>query len=235
MISLFINHTRIIQVYNIFRKNYNYGDNPITPIITSKDEIDLSRLEDELVDTFEDHAKAQRKVIKRQKQLADEVADMNISRGKLNRTMRDVFKQMKMLAREHKSNVKEKDVNLLKELIKQSDQYRENTNKFVDAIKELALKKEYLTQKQDELAEAMENMADERESVIKKALEVEKVKNKMADQSELDKLDQELNDQQRRFDRARDIFLKKIEQFMEVRQETNQLWIELKNAISEMS
>ncbi|TFF98482.1 MAG: hypothetical protein EU547_01400 [Promethearchaeota archaeon] len=149
--------------------------------------------------------------------------------------MRDVFKQMKMLAREHKSNVKEKDVTLLKELIKQSDQYIENTNKYIDAIKELALKKEYLTQKQEELAESLENMAKQREAVIKKALEVEKVKNKMADQSKLDQLDQELNDQQRRFDRARDIFLKKIEQFMEVRKETNELWTALKNATSEMS
>jgi hypothetical protein len=111
----------------------------------------------------------------------------------------------------------------------------ENTNKYIDAIKELALKKEYLTQKQEELAEALENMADEREKVIKKALEVEKVKNKMAEQSKLDKLDQELNDQQRKFDRARDIFLKKVEQFMEVRQETNELWVNLKNATSEMS
>lgn len=149
--------------------------------------------------------------------------------------MRDVFKQMKMLAREHKSNVKEKDVNLLEDLIRQSDKYLENTKKYIDAIKELALKKEYLTEKQKELAEAMENMADKRESVIKKALEVEKVKNKMADQSKLDQLDQELNDQQRRFDRARDIFLKKVEQFMEVRQETNELWTNMKNATSEMS
>jgi len=149
--------------------------------------------------------------------------------------MRDVFKQMKMLAREHKSNVKEKDVNLLEDLIRQSDQYLENTKQYIDAIKELALKKEYLTEKQKELAEAMENMADKRESVIKKALEVEKVKNKMADQSKLDQLDQELNDQQRRFDRARDIFLKKVEQFMEVRQETNELWAKMKNATSEMS
>lgn len=160
---------------------------------------------------------------------------MNIARGELNRTMRDVFKQMKMLAREQKSNVKEKDVNIIKELIKQSDQYMERTNKYIDAIKELALKKDYLTQKQEELAEAMEIMADDREDVIKKALEVEKVKNKMAEQSKLDKLDQELNDQQRKFDRARDIFLKKVEQFMEVREETNQLWVELKNATSEMS
>jgi hypothetical protein len=205
------------------------------PIITSQEELQLVRLEEELVDAFEDHAKAQSKVVKRQNQLADEVADMNISRGKLNRTMRDVFKQMKMLAREHKSNVKEKDVNLLEDLIRQSDQYLENTKKYIDAIKELALKKEYLTEKQKELAEAMENMADKRESVIKKALEVEKVKNKMADQSKLDQLDQELNDQQRRFDRARDIFLKKVEQFMEVRQETNELWAKMKNATSEMS
>ncbi len=159
---------------------------------------------------------------------------MNIERGALNRTLRDVFKQMKMLAREHKSNVKEKDVNILKELIRQSDQFIENTNKYIDAIKELALKKEYLAQKQNEFAEALENIAKERKAVINKALEVEKVKNKMVDQSKLDKLDQELNDQQRRFDRARDILLKKIEQFLEVRKETNELWMALKNATSEM-
>ena len=77
--------------------------------------------------------------------------------------------------------------------------------------------------------------ADEVALAISKALNVEKAKNKLIDGDKLNLLDQELNDVQRDFDRAREIFIKKIHQFIEVRDEINTLWIKLKDTITELS
>jgi len=206
-----------------------------TPIITHEDELDLARLENELVDKLKDHAKEQSKVIKNQKKLADKISDMNIARDSLNRTLRDVFKQMQMLAREHRSNVKEQDVNLMEQLIRQNDEYIEANNKYLNALKDLAVRKDYLVAKKEEFAEALKEVADNRKVVIKKALDVEKAKNKMIEGDKLNQLDQELNDVQREFDRARDILLKKIEQFLEVREEINELWLKLKENTAKLS
>ncbi|TFF99118.1 MAG: hypothetical protein EU542_09335 [Promethearchaeota archaeon] len=205
------------------------------PIITHEDELDLARLENELVDKLEDHAKEQSKVIKNQKKLADKISDMNITRDSLNRTLRDVYKQMQMLAREHRSNVKEEDVNLMEQLIRQNDEYIEANNKYLNAMKDLAVRKDYLVAKKEEFAEALKEVAEKRKVVIKKALDVEKAKNKMIEGDKLNQLDQELNDVQREFDRARDILLKKIEQFLEVRKEINELWIKLKENTAKLS
>jgi len=205
------------------------------PIITHEDELDLARLENELVDKLEDHAKEQSKVIKNQKKLADKLSDMNITRDSLNRTLRDVYKQMQMLAREHRSNVKEQDVNLMEQLIRQNDEYIEANNKYLNAMKDLAVRKDYLVAKKEEFADALKEVAEKRKVVIKKALDVEKAKNKMIEGDKLNQIDQELNDVQREFDRARDILLKKIEQFLEVRKEINELWIKLKENTAKLS
>jgi hypothetical protein len=105
----------------------------------------------------------------------------------------------------------------------------------MNAIKDLAVQKEYLVQKKEEFINALTEVANKRSNVIKKALNVEKAKNKLIDGDKLNILDQELNDVQRDFDRAREILLKKISQFNEVRDEVNNLWIKLKDTISELS
>ena len=66
-------------------------------------------------------------------------------------------------------------------------------------------------------------------------MNVEKAKNKIIDGEKLKILDSELNDYQREFDRARDVLIKKIHQFVEVRNELNELWLKLKNTISQSS
>ena len=48
-------------------------------------------------------------------------------------------------------------------------------------------------------------------------------------------LESGLNDSQRDFDRARDILLKKIHQFLEVKNEVDELWINLKNSVDKAS
>ena len=124
---------------------------------------------------------------------------------------------------------------LYQEIIKQNDEYIKANTTYLNAIKDLAIQKEYLIEKKEEFVDALSNVADKRSAVIKKALNVEKAKNKLIDGDKLNVLDQELNDVQRDFDRARDILIKKIHQFKEVRAEINALWLKLKDTIKEFS
>ncbi|MFX1487601.1 MAG: hypothetical protein ACFFBI_00515 [Promethearchaeota archaeon] len=207
----------------------------MTPIITHEDELELAKMEKELVSQLSKLAKAQRTLISSQEKYADNISKANIARDMLNRTFRDVLKQMQTLAREHRSNIKDEEVKLYQEIIRQNDEYIKANTTYLNAIKDLAVQKEYLIEKKEEFVEALSNVADKRSTVIKKALNVEKAKNKLIDGDKLNILDQELNDVQRDFDRARDILIKKIYQFKEVREEINALWLKLKDTIKEFS
>jgi len=205
------------------------------PIITHSDELELAKSEKELVSQFKKLSRAQSTLISSQKKYAENISKANNTREMLNRTFRDVLKQMQTLAREHRSNIKDEEVKLFQEIIRENDTYIKSNNTYLNAIKDLAVQKEYLVAKKDEFVEALSNVANKRSVVIKKALDVEKVKNKLIDGDKLNVLDQELNDVQRDFDRARDILLKKIHQFREVRDEINALWLKLKDTVAELS
>ncbi len=205
------------------------------PIITHSDELELAKSEKELVSQFKKLSRAQSTLISSQKKYAENISKANNTREMLNRTFRDVLKQMQTLAREHRSNIKDEEVKLFQEIIRENDEYIKGNNTYLNAIKDLAVQKEYLVAKKDEFVEALSDVANKRSLVIKKALNVEKVKNKLIDGDKLNVLDQELNDVQRDFDRARDILLKKIHQFREVRDEINALWLKLKDTVAELS
>jgi hypothetical protein len=205
------------------------------PIITHEDELELAKMEKELVGQLKKLINAQNTLISSQAKYAEQITKANITREMLNRTFRDVLKQMQTLAREHRSNIKDEEVTLYQEIIAQNDKYIEGNKKYLNAIKDLAVQKDYLVQKKKEFADALSEVASKRSTVIKKALNVEKVKNKLVDGDKLNILDQELNDVQRDFDRARDILIKKIHQFIEVRKEINALWIKLKDTVTELS
>ena len=207
----------------------------MSPIITHEDELILAKTERDLVSQFKKLAKAQSALISSQKKYAENITKMINEREMLNRTFRDVLKQMQTLAREHRSNIKDEEVNLYKQIIQKNDDYIKDNNKYMNAIKDLAVQKEYLVQKKEEFVDALAEVANRRSTVIKKALDAEKAKNKLIDGDKLNILDQQLNDVQRDFDRARDILLKKINQFIEVRDEINALWIKLKDTITELS
>ncbi|MFX1308547.1 MAG: hypothetical protein ACFE8C_02540 [Promethearchaeota archaeon] len=207
----------------------------MSPIITHEDELELAKMEKELVSQFKKLAKSQSALISSQIRYAENISKANINREMLNRTFRDVLKQMQTLAREHRSNIKDEEVNLYKDIIQKNDIYIQANTKYLNAIKDLAVQKEYLVQKKEEFVDALADVASKRSIVIKKALDVEKAKNKLIDGDKLNILDQQLNDVQRDFDRAREIFIKKIYQFTEVRDEINSLWIKLKDTISELS
>ncbi len=207
----------------------------MSPIITHEDELELAKMEKELVSQFKKLAKAQKSLISSQLKYAENITSANIIREMLNRTFRDVLKQMQTLAREHRSNIKDEEVNLYKDIISKNDDYIKANNKYLNAIKDLAVQKEYFVQKKEEFVDSLAELANKRSIVIKKALDAEKAKNKLIDGDKLNILDQQFNDVQRDFDRARDIFIKKIYQFTEVRDEINTLWIKLKDTIAELS
>jgi len=207
----------------------------MSPIITSEDELELAHLERELVSKFKKLAKAQSSLISSQRKYAENISKVTNSREMLNRSFRDVLKQMDTLARERRSNVKEEDIQLYQDIIKKNDGYIKANGTYLNAIKDLAVQKEYLVAKKEEFVEALTDVANRRSIVIKKALNAEKAKNKLIDGDKLNILDQELNDVQRDFDRARDILLKKIHQFKEVRDEIDKLWLKLKDSVTELS
>ena len=188
----------------------------MSPIITHEDELELAKQEKELVSQFKKLSRAQSSLISAQMKYAENISKVNITREMLNRTFRDVLKQMQTLAREHRSNIKDEEVKLFQEIIKQNDDYIKGNNTYLNAIKDLAVQKEYLVAKKDEFVDALSDVASKRAVVIKKALDAEKAKNKLIDGDKLNILDQELNDVQRDFDRARDILLKKIHQYKEL-------------------
>jgi hypothetical protein len=150
----------------------------------------------------------------------------------LNRTFRDVLKQMQTLVREKRSNIKDEEVNLFQDIIHKNDDYIKNNNAYIDAIKDLALKKEYFITKKLEVADALGEVANKRSVVIKKALNLEKKKNDLIEGEKMHLLEAEVNDIQKEFDRARDVFLKKVHQFIQVRNEVDELWLKLKDTVN---
>ena len=207
----------------------------MSPIITHEDELELAKMEKEIVSHLKKLAKAQSTLINSQKKYAENISKVTNTREMLNRSFRDVLKQMETLVRERRSNIKDEEVQLYKDIIRKNDGYIKANGIYLNAIKDLAVQKVYLVAKKDEFVEALSDVANRRSLVIKKALNVEKVKNKLIDGDKLNILDQELNDVQRDFDRARDILLKKIHQFEEVRDEIDTLWLKLKDSVTELS
>ena len=207
----------------------------MSPIITHEDELELATMEKELASHLKKLAKAQNALIGSQKKYAENLTKATLAREMLNRTFRDVLKQMQTLVREKKSNIKDEEVQLFQDLIHKNAGYIETNNKYAETVKNLATKKEYLIEKKLEFADALNEVAGKRSVVIKKALHVEKEKNKLIEGNDLKILDTQLNDVQRDFDSARDILLKKIHQFLEVRDEVDNLWLEIKDAISKSS
>ncbi|MBY9008135.1 MAG: hypothetical protein KGD63_15450 [Candidatus Lokiarchaeota archaeon] len=205
----------------------------MTPIITIEDELDLSHLEKELVKSLTELNKQQMKMIKTQQRLTENIMDMSFTRDSLSITMRDVFTQMKMLARENNSNVKNEDVKFLDDLIHTNANNIEANKRYLTALKDLIIEKLYLISLRKEFAEALGDVGTNRKIVIKKGLNLDKAKNKMIEQEKIDILSQELNDAKREFDRSRNVQLKKIEQYFEIQSKVSKLWLKLKDATSD--
>ncbi|HEY0088141.1 MAG TPA: hypothetical protein VGB37_04815 [Candidatus Lokiarchaeia archaeon] len=207
----------------------------MSPIITHEDELELAKIEKQLASQLKKMAGWQRTIKNIEMKLADNLSKMNIARQVLTRIFRDTFNQMQTLAREHRSNVGDEEIKQYEDIIHANDTYLETVSEYINAIKNLAIRKEDLAIRKESFAEALSNVADKRSGLIKKALSLEKTKNKLIEGEKLTALENDLNDSQREFDRARDILLKELELFLQSQSEINKLWIDLKNSIKEMS
>jgi len=207
----------------------------MSPIITVEDEISLAKNEKLLAAQLKKLARWQKSIGSSQNKFAMDLAKMNIERDKLNRIFRDTFNQMQTIGRENNTNVGEEEVNMFQEIIHANDNYIELNNTYMTAIKDLAIRKQDLAARIEIFANALNELATRRTVVIKKTLGLEKSKDKLIETGKLTNLENQLTDSQREFDRARNIMLKEIEQFLQVRKELNELWINLKKSISEMS
>jgi hypothetical protein len=207
----------------------------MSPIITIEDEITLVKNEKLLAAQLKKLARWQKTMGSSQNKFAADIVKMNIERQKLNRIFRDVFNQMQTIGREDNSNVGEEEVSMFQEIIHANDNYIEANNNYMTAIKDLAIRKQDLAARIEIFANSLSELAARRSVVIKKALGLEKSKDKLIESGKLTSLENQLTDSQREFDRARNIMLKEIEQFLQVRKELNELWISLKDSISEMS
>ncbi|MFX0069783.1 MAG: hypothetical protein ACFFAO_01705 [Candidatus Hermodarchaeota archaeon] len=207
----------------------------MSPIITHEDELELAKMEKDLVSHLKKEAKLQRAVASSQMKLAEDIARLTIGRQLLNRTFRDVLKQMQTLARESKSNIKDEEVNIFQDIIHDNDEYIETSNSYINSLKDLSVNKEMIANREELFANALSELAGRRSGLIKKALSIEKTKNKMIEGSKLTMLENELNDLQRDFDRTRNTLLKEIEQFLQTKDELNEVWIELKDTVKKMS
>jgi len=207
----------------------------VSPIITHEDELELAKTEQELVKEIKKLAKAQTALVNSQKKYAENLTKATLAREMLNRTYRDVLKQMQTLVREKRSNIKDEEVRFFDDIIHQNDKYIEANKSYIDSIKNLTLKKDYLIEKKEEFADALNEVAQRRHIIIKKALFVEKKKNNLEEGEKIKIYESELDDIQREFDRARDVMLKKINQFLQVRDEVDNLWLKVKDTVSKSS
>ena len=119
----------------------------MSPIITTEDELELAKSEKSLAKKIKDLASAQKTVMDSQRKLADNVSKMTIVRESLNKTFRDVLKQMQTLAREQRSNIKDEEVEIYYGIITKNDEYIKSGKVWLNAIKDLTVRKEYYIEK----------------------------------------------------------------------------------------
>lgn len=201
------------------------------PILTPEDEIDLAKFEVELVKNWNKMIGSQKSVTAAHMRLSDLIIKENSAREIFLRTARDVYKQMKVLAREKMSNIDEDDEKIIQKIIHDNEQIYENNKKFLNAIKDLGLQREYLHKEFQELTEALKEVSSKRKAVVNKALKIEISKNKLIEGEKLEMMDQEFKDIQKEFDRSKGRFLKKVEHIESTRNEVNSLWNKLKDSI----
>ncbi len=200
-------------------------------ILTPEDEIDLAKFEVELVKNWNKMIGSQKSVTAAHMRLSNLIIKENSAREIFLRTARDVYKQMKVLAREKMSNIDEDDEKIIQKIIHDNEQIFENNKKFLNAIKDLGLQREYLHKEFQELTEALKEVSSKRKAVVNKALKIEISKNKLIEGEKLEMMDQEFKDIQKEFDRSKGRFLKKVEHIESTRNEVNSLWNKLKDSI----
>jgi len=204
----------------------------MAPILTPEDEIDLSKFEMELVKNWNKLINSKKSVTDAHMKLANLIIKENSARELFLRTARDVYKQMKVLAREKMSNIDENDEKVVQNIIHVNENIFEKNKNYLNALKDLGLQREYLHSESQELTEALKDLSSKRKIVVRKALKIEQMKNRLIEGEKIDIIEQEFKDIQKEFDRSKGRYLKKVEHIESTRNEVNSLWNKLKDSIA---
>lgn len=201
------------------------------PIVTHEDEVALAKLDVELADIIKKIGKKIGQLSSQERSLGDSYQDYSKLLAEYARKMRDISKQMEVLAREERSGIEAAEVDAFKKKIAAVDDQTKKIETYYDRMKDLAVHKESLTKKMDEYAALMVENAKIRKKIVEFGLRIEKEKNKMIAADSLSKLEDDLKDTERDFERSKKELEKKWDQLVQERAEVNGMWIAYKNSI----
>ncbi len=203
------------------------------PIITSEDSKNLAQLEDQLSGTLKQIADGERATYKEILGLAETIQRTLQTQEKYLRVKRDVSKSMENLAREGRSDLTQKDVDAVKESINEEADLVEKSRTFVNALKDLEAQSRSFLARKKEYADSIRAVANLRRDIVNVSTKLDTEKNKMIAADSLQKLEDQLADKTREFQRVRADKEKKQAQLSNEITELNKLWTALKNTIVE--
>ena len=136
------------------------------PIVTHEDEIALARLDVELADIIKKLGKKIGNLSESEKALGNSYQDYCKILGEYTRKMRDISKQMEVLAREERSGIEDQEVTDFKTKIDTVDDQIKKLENYYSRLKDLAVHKEGLTRKMDEYAALVIENAKIRKKIV---------------------------------------------------------------------
>ncbi len=203
------------------------------PIITSEDSKNLAQLEDQLSGLINSVASGERAGYRDLLGVAETMQKTLQIQEKYLRVKRDMSKAMENLAREGHSDLTQKDVDAVKESISEEADLIEKTRAFVNALKDLEAQSRSFLARKKEYADSIRAVANLRRDIVNVNTKLETEKNKMIAADSLQRLEDQLTDKTREFQRLKADKEKKAGLFSNEIAELNKLWNALKSTIVE--
>ncbi len=203
------------------------------PIITSEDSKNLAQLEEQMSSLLNQVASGERSDYKTILGLAETMQKTLQAQEKYLRVKRDVSKSMENLAREGRSDFSQKEVDAFKETINEEADLVEKSRTFVNALKDLEAQSRSFLARKKEFADSIRTVAGLRRDIVNVNTRLETEKNKMIAADSLQRLEDQLTDKTREFQRVKADREKKLAQLSNEITELNKLWTALKNTIVE--
>ncbi|MHA1727263.1 MAG: hypothetical protein ACTSWY_00865 [Promethearchaeota archaeon] len=205
------------------------------PIVTHEDEKFLSALEVDIAKMMKEMSAREENIARVEVKVADMYGNYVRFLGKYVRKLRDLSKQLEILSREDRSGITQADVDRNKSRVSHTDGIIEANEAYFDKLKDLAVQKKSLLKKRLEYTEILEYNAKKRKEIVKIGLKIEEAKNKMIPAEKVQGVEMKFKDLEREFERNKKDLAKKDDQLEKEREEVNEMWVALKNAIeSEM-
>jgi hypothetical protein len=203
------------------------------PIITSEDSKNLAQLEEQMSGLLNQVASGERSNYKEILGLAETMQRTLQTQERYIRVKRDVSKSMENLAREGRSDLSQKEVDAMKETVNEEADLIEKSRTFVNALKDLEAQSRSFLARKKEYADSIRAVAILRRDIVNIKTRLDTEKNKMIAADSLQKLEDQLTDKTREFQRVKADREKKLVQLNNEITELNKLWTALKNTIVE--